>query len=321
MVGDRHLVGDELDSLDRGSTATAGEPHGNTVDEQLAAPHAVGLASFERTLQARRAQRAGAADPLGAGDVDVLVAEEEVTQGSGAIRAPSVADRQRFEADRRVEGRRFEKHEVNVRIVRLMTIAQPPVGHYSSFDDRPHLVTVGALVSPAMSRLCERPGCSDPASVAYGMRAEDLVFWLAAIVNSNEISGGVLCRRHADSMVVPRGWTLDDLRDPELHLFRPPAEQQRTGRSRRRRTTSSERDAVQLRLGVATDGSADQAIDPDAPVADGDEATPDDEVAATTAEPGEPWMPSFDANDDLDGLLSARSPLLSRAFRGDDRAR
>jgi hypothetical protein len=32
-----------------------------------------------------------------------------------------------------------------------------------------------------------------------------------------------------------------------------------------------------------------------------------------------PWTPTFDETDDLDGLLSARSPLLARAFRGDDR--
>jgi hypothetical protein len=29
-----------------------------------------------------------------------------------------------------------------------------------------------------------------------------------------------------------------------------------------------------------------------------------------------PWRPVFDHSDDLGGLLSAESPLLSRAFRG-----
>ena len=73
-----------------------------------------------------------------------------------------------------------------------------------------------------MGKLCERPGCSESASVAYGMRPEDLVFWLDQLVEGAEADGGVLCRRHADSMVVPRNWTLNDLRDPDLHLFRPP---------------------------------------------------------------------------------------------------
>ncbi len=35
--------------------------------------------------------------------------------------------------------------------------------------------------------------------------------------------------------------------------------------------------------------------------------------------PATPWQPVFDQHDDLDGLLSARSSLLSRAFRGTPR--
>ena len=34
-----------------------------------------------------------------------------------------------------------------------------------------------------------------------------------------------------------------------------------------------------------------------------------------------PWMPDFDQQDDLGGVLAARSPLLARAFRGTDRPR
>jgi hypothetical protein len=34
-----------------------------------------------------------------------------------------------------------------------------------------------------------------------------------------------------------------------------------------------------------------------------------------------PWLPTFDEHDDLDGVLSARSPLLARAFKGTDRKR
>jgi hypothetical protein len=32
---------------------------------------------------------------------------------------------------------------------------------------------------------------------------------------------GSLCKRHADAMVLPRGWTLDDRREAEPRLFRP----------------------------------------------------------------------------------------------------
>ena len=132
------------------------------------------------------------------------------------------------------------------------------------------------------------------------MRPEDLVFWIDVLPDPNDDDAGVLCLRHADSMVVPRGWTLDDLRDPELHLFRPPlpAPTRRTAAPRPVR----ERVVVeQLQFG------GDAAV-----------TEPDDSVgsdgSATDVDAG-PWTPSFDEADDLDGLLSARSPLLSRAFR------
>lgn len=152
-----------------------------------------------------------------------------------------------------------------------------------------------------MQRLCGRPGCSDVASVAYGMLAEDLVFWLDVLPELPEAGAAVLCRRHADSMVVPRGWTLDDLRDPDLHLFRPPLPAP-TARTRVVRVRRDHPIVEQLELG-------DPGI---LPAADEAMLEPVEDVVA--GEPG-PWSPSFDEADDLDGLLSASSPLLSRAFR------
>ena len=172
-------------------------------------------------------------------------------------------------------------------------------------------------MSVSMERLCERPGCSDTASVAYGMRPEDLVFWLDQLDAAARESGGVLCRRHADSMVVPRSWTLDDLRDPDLHLFRPPEADPSRRRSRRSASTNAAdgADAEQLALGVEETAAPDATVEP----ADDDAAPIVD--ASSPMDPGESWSPSFDDGDDLDGLLAARSPLLARAFRGDDRPR
>lgn len=134
------------------------------------------------------------------------------------------------------------------------------------------------------------------------MLAEDLVFWLDVLPDQPEDGAAVLCRRHADSMVVPRGWTLDDLRDPELHLFRPPlpapAARTRVARVRRDHPV-----AEQLQL----DAPGDLPALDDVPLEPVDDAV-------TTGDPG-PWSPAFDEADDLDGLLSASSPLLSRAFR------
>ena len=48
----------------------------------------------------------------------------------------------------------------------------------------------------------------------------NLVVWVdVAEVAERELAGR-LCRRHANALVVPRGWTLDDRRDPVPKLFR-----------------------------------------------------------------------------------------------------
>ena len=165
-----------------------------------------------------------------------------------------------------------------------------------------------------MGKLCERPGCSDVAALAYGMRTEDLVFWLDVLGESAPAVSGVLCQRHGDSMTVPRGWTLDDLRDPDLHLFRPPPRPDgpATPRTRSRRRSSDDTGQLALR-GLADDDTPDDLTTPE------DLVTPDDHV--DEAEPPRSgaldWKPAFDDGDDLDGLLAARSPLLSRAFRGE----
>jgi len=178
-----------------------------------------------------------------------------------------------------------------------------------------------------MERLCERPGCSDAASVAYGLRPEALVFWLDNI-DGPLGEGGVLCLRHADTMIVPRGWTLDDLRDPDLHLFRPPAAEPVQPRVRRAVVSASGETpdpAEQLELGdVNADAvnNADPAEDTDAADLTGADQGASAAVGSVDASArSESWSPSFDSGDDLDGLLSASRPLLARAFRGDDRPR
>lgn len=143
-----------------------------------------------------------------------------------------------------------------------------------------------------MGRLCERPGCSDVAAIAYGFDVDQLLVWLAARdPDGDPLRAGSLCRRHADAMIVPQGWTLDDRRESTPRLFRsePAAERQepRTTRTRRKApATETPTDQLALETDVAT-----------------------------------PWMPDFDQRDDLGGVLAARSPLLARAFRGTDRPR
>jgi hypothetical protein len=157
------------------------------------------------------------------------------------------------------------------------------------------------------------------------MRAEDLVFWIDVLPDPLEDGAGVLCLRHADSMVVPRGWTLDDLRDPDLHLFRPPLPAP-TLRTRSPRPPRGHATGEQLRLGDGPDSTpepeaeaqAEPAVEPEPEAELAPAADPEPEAASGAD--GAPWTPSFDEADDLDGLLSARSPLLSRAFRTAERS-
>jgi len=155
------------------------------------------------------------------------------------------------------------------------------------------------------------------------MRPEDLVFWLDRLDGASS-DGGVLCLRHADAMVVPRSWTLDDLRDPDLHLFRPPAAEPAPRRVRRSANSPIDPDAgadtnaiEQLELGV-TNAEPQAAPILNSESSESSETSDDDGAPPASSEP---WSPSFDDADDLGGLLAARSPLLARAFRGDDRPR
>jgi len=139
------------------------------------------------------------------------------------------------------------------------------------------------------------------------MVPEDLLFWLEPLDRWVDHYAGVLCRRHADAMVVPRGWFLDDRREPAPRLFRTPSDT--TGpmaRPRRRRAaTSTEPTVEQLELGSELPPPVAPAVEQPA-------------VGAVESDGGV-WRPDFDVDDDLDGLLEADSPLLARAFRGTDR--
>jgi hypothetical protein len=149
--------------------------------------------------------------------------------------------------------------------------------------------------------------------MTYGFDAEHLMVWIDSYDRVNTDRAGVLCRRHADAMVVPLGWMLDDRRDPVPRLFKAPAQPMSAAPRQRRASRHQRDDTEQLEL-VADLVVVDLVDDLEVDV-----------VIGPADEPGEtevlPWKPTFDQTDDLDGLLEATSPLLARAFGGQERPR
>jgi hypothetical protein len=137
------------------------------------------------------------------------------------------------------------------------------------------------------------------------MVPEDLLFWIAPISEAPTLDPSLLCRRHADAMVVPRGWTLDDRREEIPRLFNTrqlATDPAPVVKSRRHRSSSRVQQPEQMQI----DGT-------------GEIARPEVAADDPTDDSPEPWQPDFDVDDNLDGLLEVESPLLARAFRGTDR--
>jgi hypothetical protein len=149
------------------------------------------------------------------------------------------------------------------------------------------------------------------------MVPEDLLFWIAPIADAPVGEPSLLCGRHADAMVVPRGWTLDDRREHALRLFKPrPVDRPSVAPRppvRRSRPDGDQPEQLQI------DGTGEIARPelPDEP----EPPTQQSEVraAAGAGRSGAAWEPEFDHDDDLNGLLEVSSPLLARAFRGTGR--
>lgn len=145
------------------------------------------------------------------------------------------------------------------------------------------------------------------------MVPEDLLFWIAPLADSPVGQPGVLCARHADAMVVPLGWTLDDRRESALRLFKPRPIERPDPSPRRAARRSQERG----------DGPEQLQIDGTGEIPRPSESASTQSPSAERPSTGGPtsWEPEFDHDDDLNGLLEVTSPLLSRAFRGTERRR
>lgn len=89
----------------------------------------------------------------------------------------------------------------------------PPGGRWSAWE------SLAPLAFGVVRRLCERPGCGATAEVSYGIDKNNLLVWVDNRAILERELAGRLCRRHANALVPPRGWTLDDRREPIPKLF------------------------------------------------------------------------------------------------------
>lgn len=140
--------------------------------------------------------------------------------------------------------------------------------------------------------------------MAYGFDSERSMVWLEVLGPAGP-AAGALCRRHADAMVLPRRWWLQDRRS-DAALFTAPEPSPSTAVYRPRRRRRPPADPAPLPLDDTTTTAAGAVG-----------AVTDAAANAGGPSPAPAWSPAFDAADDLDGLLAAKTPLLARAFRQD----
>ena len=187
-----------------------------------------------------------------------------------------------------------------------------------------------------MSRHCERPGCSKIGEIIYEVDLRRLVVTIDFPDLNDASPVNLLCRRHADSLTVPKGWTIINNREEVQRLFSAPVTQEvlknNSGKVVRRQKLSGfnedEKDpavisnlfdlviddhvfvtadhaTVDASPSLTADITAEMTVDITAELA---------QLMDTQETQALPWTPRFDRSGDLDGKLRARGRLLGRAF-------
>jgi hypothetical protein len=132
-------------------------------------------------------------------------------------------------------------------------------------------------------------------------------------VDGMQVNG--LCRRHADALVVPRGWRIEDKREnmPRLFPVTPPAEKPKSTVAKKvepkKNRVKPPRPSIFDEL--KNDKKIEEVVVPIVEV----EQVIEVELEETKAIP---WSPQFDQTDDLGGVLRPKGRLLSRAFNFDE---
>ena len=165
-----------------------------------------------------------------------------------------------------------------------------------------------------MSKQCERPSCKELAIAAYFLDSAELMMTLENYVPVDGMQVNGLCRRHADALVVPRGWRIEDKREnvPRLFPVTPPTEKAKAKSVEAKKSDSKKSRAKLPRPSIFDEMKSEKKTE--------EVVTPIVEVAEVELEETKaiPWSPQFDQTDDLGGVLRPKGRLLSRAFNFDD---
>jgi hypothetical protein len=144
------------------------------------------------------------------------------------------------------------------------------------------------------------------------MDSSELVMTLENYVPVDGLHVNVLCRRHADALVVPRGWRIEDKRENVPRLF-PVASLNDKGKEKAAEKAVDKKAAGKKtrlkppRPSIFDDLKNERKIE--------EVQLETDDLEETKAIP---WSPQFDHTDDLGGVLRPKGRLLSRAFNFDD---
>jgi len=154
-----------------------------------------------------------------------------------------------------------------------------------------------------VAKQCERPGCKEPAIAAYFLDSSELLMTLENYVPIDGMQVNGLCRRHADALVVPRGWRIEDKREnvPRLFPVTAPSEKPKAKDAASKKTAPKKNRAKLPRPSIFDELKNEKKVEV--------------ELEETKAIP---WSPQFDHTDDLGGVLRPKGRLLSRAFNFDD---
>ena len=116
-----------------------------------------------------------------------------------------------------------------------------------------------------MAKQCERPGCKEPAIAAYFLDSAELLMTLENYVPVDGMQVNGLCRRHADALVVPRGWRIEDKREnvPRLFPVTPPSEKPKAKDSAPKKTEPKKNRAKLPRPSIFDDLKTEKKVEVD----------------------------------------------------------